>query len=90
MRAAIVTGLDVELKITDVTPDEMPNFRRGLFNAAGHLGVSLHCDIKKQSDGNFTLIYAVHKKNAGRKHVLTKHGTDRGAWPYNPRARKAE
>lgn len=87
VRAALKAGYDVELKIADVTADEMPNFRRGLFNAAGHLGVSLHCHIAKQDDGQYCLTYAVHRKNSGRRHVLEKHGTERTAWPYNPRAR---
>lgn len=87
VNAAMRYGYDVELPITEVTADEWENFRRGLFNAAKHLGVSLHCHPKKQADGSYTLIYAVHKKNAGRRHILEKHGTDRAAWPYNPRRR---
>jgi hypothetical protein len=34
VNAAIQYGYDVELPITEVTADEMENFRRGLFNAA--------------------------------------------------------
>jgi hypothetical protein len=85
VRAAIQYGYDVELPITEVTEQEMANFRRGLFNAAKHLGVSLHCHPKKQPDGSYTLMYAVHKKSVGRAHVMKKYGKDRTQWAYNPR-----
>ncbi|MDB5910929.1 MAG: hypothetical protein JWP34_5043 [Massilia sp.] len=85
VRAAIQYGYDVELPITEVAQNEMADFRRGLFNAAKHLGVSLHCHPKKQPDGTYTLMYAVHSKSVGRKHVLEKYGKDRRQWAYNPR-----
>lgn len=83
--AALKYGYDVELPITEVSAGEVLDFRRGLFNAAKHTGVSLHCNAKKQPDGTYTLVYAVHKKSVGRAYHLKKNGTDRTQWPYNPR-----
>lgn len=85
VRAAISAGYDVELVIADVAGDEWVEYRRGLFNAAKHSGVSLHCHPKKQANGTYTLTYAVHKKSDGRAYHLGKNGTDRTRWPYNPR-----
>jgi hypothetical protein len=85
INAAIQAGYDVELKITDVEDDEMPDFRRGLFNAAKLTGVSVHVDKARKADGTWTLTYAVHDKTKARAHILAKHGTDRQQWPYNPR-----
>lgn len=85
VRAAMNAGYDVELQIVDVKADEVDDFRRGLFNAARHSGVSLHCHKRKAPDGTWTLSYAVHRKTDGRAHILTKHGPDRTQWPYNPR-----
>jgi hypothetical protein len=85
VNAALSRGYDQELKITEVTSDEMLDFKRGLFNAAKLLGCSLHCNAHKQTDGSYHLVFAVHSKTAGRKHILEKHGTDRTKWPYNPR-----
>lgn len=87
VRAAMSVGYDKELPITEVTEGEVTNFRRGLFNAAKHLGISLHCTARREKDGSWTLLYAVHHKTAGKAYVLSKHGTDRTAWPYNPRYR---
>lgn len=85
VRAAIAQGYDVELRITGITAGELTDFRRGLFNAAKHLGISLHCQTRKQPDGTYALTYAVHTKTNGRAHILNKHGPDRQKWPYNPR-----
>lgn len=85
VRAALQYGHDVELQITEVAEGEAMDLRRGLFNAAKLYNVSLHCNAARQTDGTFTLTYAVHSKTDGRAHVLAKHGGDRTRWPYDPR-----
>lgn len=87
VRAALKYGYDVEMPITEVTEKDVLNFRRGLFNAAKLIGVSLHCHARREKDGTYTLTYAVHHKRDGKAHVLAKHGDDRIQWPYNPRQR---
>lgn len=87
VRAAIQCGHDTELSITEVAENDVINFRRGLFNAAKLLRVSLHCHAERQKDGSYRLMYAVHDKRAGKAYVLAKHGDDRTHWPYNPRRR---
>lgn len=90
VRAALQYGHDVELEITEVTQDEVLNFRQGLHNAAKLHGLSLHCHSERQKDGTYTLTYAVHSKRDGRAYVLNKYGEDRTRWPYNPRHRAKE
>jgi hypothetical protein len=61
---------------------------QALFRAAKRNGYSVHCETKKrgkQHDVHFT---AINKEHA-RRYVVQKYGTDRSAWPYNPRARNS-
>jgi hypothetical protein len=85
INAAIAQGYDVELTITELTADEWEDYKRGLFQAAKHSGVSVHVRHKKQADGSYHLTYAVHDKDKARAYVVQKYGDDRSKWPYNPR-----
>ena len=87
INAAISNGYDVELELTGVEDHEYRDYKRGLFNAAKLLSVSVHVHQKRQRDGTWTLTYAVHRKTDARKHILEKHGNDRQKWPYNSRQR---
>jgi hypothetical protein len=41
----------------------------------------------RKSGRNYELRYRLHDKRAARKHHIQKHGSDRAAWPYDPRRR---
>lgn len=48
--------------------------------------ISVSTKIEHDTSG-YKLTFSVYNKTHGRQHVLTKHGTDRNAWPYDPRRR---
>jgi hypothetical protein len=85
IKAALEAGFDVELKITEVSNDEVDDLKRGLFNAAKlqKPRVAVHVHKEQDQDGTWTLTYAVHSKQVARKYVLEHYGTDRTKWAYN-------
>jgi len=71
--------------------------RRGLYRCAGHRGITMEggrvalasdddeMGIRRERDGTYTLKYRVWTKAQARKAHLAKYGSDRSAWPYDPR-----
>jgi hypothetical protein len=87
VHAALAAGHGNELTITGVPGGQRAaEIRRGLFNAARMRTVSVHVKVTKQRNGTYTITYATHDKGEARGYVLARYGTDRTAWPYNPRA----
>lgn len=77
--------------------DRAQHIRRGVYRCAGHRKitadagtVALASDdesmgLRRESDGTYTLRFRVWTKTQARKAHLQRHGTDRSAWPYDPR-----
>lgn len=86
LNAAMTQGYDVECAISGVASSDRAGYlKRGLFRAAAIQKVSVHVHVRRQKNGTYTLLYAVHSKTAGRAHILAKHGNDPAQWPYDPR-----
>lgn len=62
---------------------------RALYRSARHMKVSVSATVLPADDGSFTVQFVAIDKSFARKYVLEKYGTDRGAWPYNPRRKGA-
>lgn len=62
--------------------------KRGLHNAARlhKPQVSLSGEIEPDGNGGWRIKFKLHDKRIARAYIRTKHGPDRNAWPYNPRA----
>ena len=98
--AALAKGYGVVLKYTGIeSEDRAHQIRRGIYRCARHRGVSADAGksvttsgdemgVRRAVDGTFTLKYRLFDKRAARKAHITRNGTDRSAWSYNPR-RKA-
>lgn len=94
---AIAKGwYEVEIPVTGLkSVEEAESWRKGIHNSATLAGASAHTTAVKGEDGRYTFqqdddetyrfSFVLHKKTAGRKHILEKHGTDRSQWPYDPR-----
>lgn len=97
VEAAIAKGwFEIEIPVTGLTSvEEAESWRKGLHNSATLCGASLHTTATKGDDGKYvfqqgddetySFSFVLHKKSAGRKHVLSVHGSDRALWPYDPR-----
>lgn len=59
---------------------------RALHRAAKRQGFSVHAETKR-SGGKWHIHYTAISKEHARRYVVQTYGTDRSAWPYNPRAR---
>lgn len=99
--AAINQGYGQVLVYSGIeTEDRAHDIRRGIYRCAKHRGVSADAGrsvttssademgVRRAADGTYTVRFRVFDKREGRKRHLERHGTDRSAWPYNPR-RKA-
>lgn len=88
-----VTGLYGTLIIRGLKDrDEAREWDLSLYRCALWLTRNRQADIsvttKIEHDGaGYKLTFSVFNKTHGRAHVLNKHGTDRTAWPYDPRRR---
>ena len=79
------------------TEERAHEIRRGVYRCAKHRGVSADAGrsvttssddemgVRRQPDGTYILRYRVFDKRQARKRHIERHGTDRSAWPYNPR-----
>ena len=67
--------------------DRATQLKRGLFNAARRHKppVSVSCDIEPEPGGTFRITFVLHDKKVGRAYIVTKHGPNRSAWPYDTR-----
>ena len=66
--------------------DRAKEITRALHRAAQRQQVSVHCEVKK-SGGKWNVVYTAINKEHARRYVVSTYGTDRSAWPYNPRRR---
>lgn len=90
------TGLYATLIIRGFeTRDEAKEFDRSLYRCALWLTRNRNADISvstkiKASGGGYLIEFSVYNKTHGRAHLMSKHGTDRTKWPYDPRRRGAQ
>jgi hypothetical protein len=74
--------------------DEAAEWDRSLYRCALWLtrnrdaDISVSTKVKKSGDG-YLIEFSVFNKTHGRAYLMTKHGTDRSKWPYDPRRRNA-
>lgn len=77
--------------------DRAQDIRRGIYRCARHRQISADAGtvalaaaddamgLRRERDGTYTLRFRVFPKTQARKSHLARHGTDRAAWPYDPR-----
>ena len=67
--------------------DRASLMKKGLFNAARRHkpSVSVSADIEPEPGGTFRITFVLHDKKVGRAYIVTKHGPNRSAWPYDTR-----
>lgn len=70
-------GIDDEARAKDVFS--------GVRRCGQHRGYSVAAWITRDAAGKYEVRFRLFEKNAGRAHVLSKYGTDRQQWKYNPR-----
>jgi hypothetical protein len=70
------------------TRERAAEVKRALFRAAKRLNYSVTADIERSSQG-FAVRFTAIDKQAARRYMVQKYGTDRNAYPYNPRKRAA-
>jgi hypothetical protein len=90
VHAAFQLGYEVEVIWRGIaTKERARTLKRGLFNASLRHDppVSVSTDIKPSGNGEYQIHFVLHDKKVARAYIVTKHGTDRSAWPYNARAR---
>jgi hypothetical protein len=87
------TGLYATLIIRGLKDrDEAGEWDRSLYRCALWLtrnrnaDLSVSTSIKKSGDG-YLIEFSVFNKTHGRAYLMSKHGTDRNKWPYDPRRR---
>lgn len=89
VEAAFKIGYDIELTWAGIaTRDRAIQLKRGLHNAARlhKPQVSLSGDIEPDGKGQWRIKFKLHDKKAARAYIVNKHGSNKSAWPYNPRA----
>jgi hypothetical protein len=70
--------------------DRAKEIKQALYRSARHLGVSLFYSIVKEEDDTYSVEFTPVNKAHGRAHVVSKYGSTRDSWPYDPRAPKKE
>ena len=68
------------------TRERATEIRRALFRAAKRLNYSMHAEIENRGREFQVRYHAIDKAHA-RRWLVQTYGTDRSAWPYNPRSR---
>jgi hypothetical protein len=83
------TGYYGELVYTGCKSEQRASeIKQALFRAAKRQGVSITAKVEK-SGSEWQVRFTVINKAHARRFVVSKYGTDRNAWPYNPRRRDA-
>jgi hypothetical protein len=97
VQAAMAKGNGTELVYGGIeTPERAHEIRRGIYRCAKHRGMTADAGPSGRlaEDGQmgvyktgstYALHYRVWDKRSGRKAHLARRGTDRSAWPYDPR-----
>jgi hypothetical protein len=79
------TGHHPELLVTGIeTQERAADIKRGLYNSAKHLGVSMRANIE-HTGKEFRVRFNAINKRMARAYIIKKYGKDRSAWPYDPR-----
>lgn len=68
------------------SPARAKEIKQALYRAAKRQGFSVHTEIKRSGGKHHVHFTAISKEHA-RRYVVQTYGTDRSAWPYNPRQR---
>jgi hypothetical protein len=69
--------------------DEAIEYKNSLFRCAKYLGYSVWVGKpEKDANGTYSLEFRAINKAHARRWILAQHGTDRSAWPYDPRRKK--
>lgn len=89
-KVLVYNGIDTEERAHEV--------RKGLYRCAKHRGVTIEAGTVRLASGDemgvhavaggYEVRYRTWPKSAGRAHLLRQHGSDRTAWPYDPRRLK--
>jgi hypothetical protein len=96
---AIGRGFGVVLVYDGIETEERGHeIRRGIYRCAKHRDVSAEAGPARLVTGEemglhangkgYRLLFRLWSKTSGRKRLLDRHGTDRAAWPYDPRRTK--
>ena len=95
--AALKIGFGREMKLDGIeTYDRADDIRRGIYRCARHRKVSADAGPSRVVTGKdemgihkagktYTLRFRLWDKRGARKRHLERYGTDRAAWPYDPR-----
>jgi hypothetical protein len=68
------------------TKERAAEIKQALYRAAKRQGFSLTTKIEK-SGKEWDVRYTAIDKAVARRYVVERYGSDRAAWPYNPRKR---
>lgn len=66
------------------TRERAAEIKQALFRAAKRQGYSVTAEIEKKR-GEFQVRFTAIDKKLARRYIIEKYGSDRSAWPYNPR-----
>jgi hypothetical protein len=104
--AAIDHGLGKPLTYAGIeTIERARDIKQGFYRCCRHRKISGWVEWKhsgrlttksadwppdKEPDGTYTLVLNTATKSQARKRHIQKYGTDRNAWPYNPRQSKTQ
>ncbi len=100
--AALSKGYGVVLVLSGIATEERGHeIRRGIFRCARHREISADAGPSRLVDdaelmglravGNeYELRFRLWTKAQGRRRLIQHHGTDRSAWPYDPRRSKTK
>lgn len=77
-------GYELEAELTADSRDQALLWKRGLFNAAKRLKVSVHVNLEPAGH-KWRVLFTLHEKRNARAYMVEKYGTDRSAYPYDPR-----
>lgn len=95
--AAVAKGFGREMVYSGVTTiDRAHDIRRGIYRCAGHRGLTAQAGPSSRLAGDgemgvrktgrtYEVRYRIWPKTSGRKMILQQYGSDRSAWPYDPR-----
>lgn len=89
VEAAFKIGYENEMTVAGiVSRDRATMCKRGLHNAARlhKPQVSVSTEVEPDGKGQWRIRFTLHDKKVARAFIVNKHGPDRSAWPYNPRA----
>lgn len=98
VQAAVDAGYGKMLVYSGIEDiDRAQDIRRGIYRCARHREIAAEAGtvalmdddtmmgLSRAGDGTYTLRFRVWSKTQARKAHLQRHGSDRSAWPYDPR-----